>query len=80
MLKTPPYCSYPFLYITTLRGLPSDERLLPVNIWLPIAPDLSSGFECKESCYTQSDYYQESTRHGNALKEERRKKKIRNKG
>lgn len=64
--------SYPFLYISALRRLPTNERLVPVDVWFPVAPDLPSCFVGKERGYSQGDDNQESTHHGHPLRKARR--------
>lgn len=71
-----PVVSYPFFYISALWGLPANKRLYPVDVWFPVAPDLPSCFVCKESCDTEGDDNQESTRHGNSLEKQKHENKI----
>lgn len=65
-----PVVSYPFLYISALWGFPTNKRLFPVDVWLPITPDLPSCFLGKEGGNTQGDDNQESTHHGDSLEKQ----------
>lgn len=63
----PPPVSYPLFYVSPLRALPADQRLYPVDVGLPVTPDLPSGFLGEERRHAQGDDHQESTGHGDAL-------------
>lgn len=57
--------TYPILHISALSS--SHQWSIPVDVWLPIAPDFTSGPIGEEGCHSQCHHNHEPTNHCNCL-------------